>query len=176
MKASRAGSGQSPRSEFREWLQSEIRRLEPLQDAPDHGDCCGFVIEIDAAETVERAARTAMRLGAGPLVPPYEGRRSVRDACSILGQLWKWCDDQQPERQPERSRPSAELLNIGEVAAMLNVSARTVRRWDEDGAIAPSVKIRGRRLWNRETLVGWLSQNGNGRARRRDSRNQRKGE
>ena len=49
-----------------------------------------------------------------------------------------------------------ELLNVGEVAGMLNICARSVYRMADGGKMPRPVKLGSRVLWRRRELQNWI--------------------
>ena len=56
-----------------------------------------------------------------------------------------------------------ELLTREEVAALLRVDARTLRRLELEGEVPPAITIGGSKRWRRTTMERWLA------ARERDA-------
>lgn len=52
--------------------------------------------------------------------------------------------------------PSATLVDVRVVAAMLSCSERNVRRLYEFRLMPAPVKVGGMVRWNRETIEGWI--------------------
>jgi predicted site-specific integrase-resolvase len=44
------------------------------------------------------------------------------------------------------------MLTTSQVAAMLNVHPATIRRWERDGIIEPTLRQRGRRLYTLDAV------------------------
>lgn len=55
-----------------------------------------------------------------------------------------------PERAP------AELLDVKQVAALVNASPRTVYRLADAGKMPFGLKLNGMRRWRRAELIAWL--------------------
>ena len=62
--------------------------------------------------------------------------------------------DGAPDRTPRDSE--AELLTVRDVAEMLQISPRTVRRWREDGRLPRAIVIGGVTRWSRDDIVRFL--------------------
>lgn len=52
--------------------------------------------------------------------------------------------------------PEKPLLTAGEVAALFDVHAKTIRRWVEEGKFPPPSKIGGQERWTNLAVGVWL--------------------
>lgn len=50
----------------------------------------------------------------------------------------------------------ALLIDVKKVAAMLDVSINTVRRWREMGKLPPAINLHGRVRWRRGDIVAYI--------------------
>jgi len=48
------------------------------------------------------------------------------------------------------------LLTIGDVAAVLDVSTKTVKRWVRAGLVPPPVAIGSKKRWPQAVFLAWL--------------------
>lgn len=76
------------------------------------------------------------------------GVESVRDDLSTIAKA--------PASEPAPS----PLLTAEQLAELLQVSARTLRRLELSGAIPPAISIDGIKRWRRSTIDRWLSKRG----------------
>ena len=56
----------------------------------------------------------------------------------------------------ERFQEGAELLTLGEVAAILRSSEHTLRRWMRDGEGPPAFKVGATWRFDHAALQGWI--------------------
>ena len=57
---------------------------------------------------------------------------------------------------PTATQPSL-LIDVGEAARLTGLSPRTVWRYASCGKFPSPLRVGGRRLWNRQKLIGWVS-------------------
>jgi len=62
-----------------------------------------------------------------------------------------------PTAQSSHSTPEVELLNVKQVAALLNCSQRHVFRLAETGQMPSPIKLGQLVRWNRSTLDQWIA-------------------
>ena len=66
----------------------------------------------------------------------------------------------QPIIEPENdSAADARLLTLGDLAVLVQVSEKTLRRWRSEGRLPPAVEIGGVVRWRREDVDAWLASN-----------------
>lgn len=53
-----------------------------------------------------------------------------------------------------------ELLTLDELAALLKLKPRTVRRHHDAGTIPPAIRIGSTLRWNRAAIEAWIAQGG----------------
>lgn len=119
-------------------------------------------------ESDRRAAATLARLQR----PTGSEPMSSQDPVQALLKAARELSDEEFQRLLERGRPTAdELVSIEDLAAELNRSVRTLRRWSTR-ADAPKRLRRGRRLlYRRSDIQHWFEQRA-----RRPGANQAEGE
>jgi len=51
-----------------------------------------------------------------------------------------------------------KLLTVRELAELLNVDARTVRRWRGEGKLPPAISVSGIVRWHQDVIAAWLAE------------------
>jgi hypothetical protein len=55
-------------------------------------------------------------------------------------------------------KPASALMDAAELAEVLKVDARTVRRWEVDGTIPKAIQIGGAKRWKRAVIDRFLAE------------------
>jgi predicted DNA-binding transcriptional regulator AlpA len=126
--------------QFRDWLEDTFDDLDPLCQYADPDD----FDQMEIAQQVEQASRLACRFGAGDLIESEEPRRTPREALAIVGRLLA--------RMNEKWDKPSDLLAVGEVARLFDISPRTVWRRVAAGEIPQPVSLGGLTKWRREEI------------------------
>ena len=92
------------------------------------------------------------------------------EASEILGELASNQDIQleQPRIEglmnpvhsaPEQPSPGTtlDLLSIADMAGIMGVGDRTIRRWRSEGKLPPAIEIGGLLRWRREVVEAWIA-------------------
>ena len=53
---------------------------------------------------------------------------------------------------------SIDLLSIADIARILGIGERSVRRWRSEGALPPAIEIGGLLRWRREVVEVWIAE------------------
>ena len=64
--------------------------------------------------------------------------------------------DSEPSATVKPTAPFAELLGARELAALLAINARTLRRWKQEGRIPKPLRGKGPPRWRRSAIDQWL--------------------